>query len=188
MKSGASWVEERKALSEITFFFFKPCCGLTGKQLNTTQPFAVYIFIYAQNKGTKQFLTTQQQMSSQSLSTVCSPPLFFCCWWWWVFFFPTYCHVAWNISLASLGQLFCFCPLCPCWQESTRSWETEVSLAPYSTAEQQLKHQCVINMVFQLEPEHSIVPHTIRKIISLPPESGTKPHLPKTPVLSTCLE
>jgi len=57
------------------------------------------------------------------------------------------------------------CPSSPPHLESSvRSWETETPLAPYSTAQQQLNHQHVINMLFLLlKPKHTIVPATIKK-------------------------
>lgn len=40
----------------------------------------------------------------------------------------------------------------PYWQDSMRSTETETPLAMRSTAQQQLKHQCIINTVLFLKP------------------------------------
>ena len=55
------------------------------------------------------------------------------------------------------------CPLSPHhWQGSMRSWETERSLALCSTAQQQLKHWCVISIGFLLKPKHSIIPDTMK--------------------------
>jgi len=75
----------------------------------------------------------------------------------------------WNIPLTSSGQLSWFCPP-PCaalslphWQDSMRSWETEMSLAFYCTAQQQLKHWCVINSVFLLKLKHSITSNTMKE-------------------------
>ena len=49
-----------------------------------------------------------------------------------------------------------FCPRsCPHWQDSTRNWKTETFLALCSTAQQQLKHCCVIKIVFLTKPKHS---------------------------------
>lgn len=66
--------------------------------------------------------------------------------------FLTWCHTVQNTPLVSISQLSWFCPsnsscpLCsPRWQDSIRRWETEMSLAPYSPAQQQLKHRYVIN-------------------------------------------
>lgn len=66
--------------------------------------------------------------------------------------FFAWCHMVWN----DLGQLSWFWPFpnpcaisaLPRWQDGTRSWETEISLATCSTAQQQLKHQFVINIIF----------------------------------------
>jgi len=56
-------------------------------------------------------------------------------------------------------------------QDSTRSWETEMSLALCSTAQQWQKHWCVTNIVFLLKPQHSIIPDTMKKISLVPAES-----------------
>ena len=61
----------------------------------------------------------------------------------------------------------------PNWQSSKRSCKTEMSLALCSTAEQQLKHQFVISVVFLSEPKQSITPDTVQKI-TVPAETRTK--------------
>ena len=53
-----------------------------------------------------------------------------------------------------------FCPPAPLTDRTVQ--EVGTSLALYSTAQQQLKHRCVINIIFLPEPKCSIVPDTIR--------------------------
>jgi len=38
-----------------------------------------------------------------------------------------------------------------------------MALALYSTAQQQLKHWCIINIAFLLQPKHSIIPGTMKE-------------------------
>jgi len=64
------------------------------------------------------------------------------------------------------------CPQSPHWQGSARSWDTEISFALCSTAQQQLKHQCAINIVFLLKPKLSIIPDTMKKIDSVQLKPG----------------
>ena len=68
----------------------------------------------------------------------------------------------WPIRSAFPSQLLV--PSQPNWQNSTRSWRTEKSLAPYSTSQQQLKHWCIINIIFLLKTKHSIIPDSMKKI------------------------
>ena len=42
-----------------------------------------------------------------------------------------------------------------------------------STAQQQLKHQCIINIMLILNPKHSTIPATRKKINSVPAENKT---------------
>jgi len=140
----------------------------------------------------KQLLTTYQLMSSWFISSSSSQRqlpsyshaflcVFFLCLFVCLFVF-TWWHMAWNILLDSFGQLSWLqllsgcpgslsppnssCPLSsPHWQDSRRSWGTEISLTLYSTAQQQLKHWCVINVVFLLKPKCSIISDIMKKKI-----------------------
>lgn len=88
------------------------------------------------------------------------------------------CHKVWNIPLPCLGWLSWCCPLgilChPYWQDSMRSTEMETPLALCSTAQQQLKHQCIINTVVLPKPNYSIISDNIKKIISVSAETRTE--------------
>ena len=54
-----------------------------------------------------------------------------------------------NSAALVLSPPSSLCSLSPFhWQDNTRSWETETSLALYSISQQQLKYWCVINIVF----------------------------------------
>ncbi|KAK4829726.1 hypothetical protein QYF61_006187 [Mycteria americana] len=53
-----------------------------------------------------------------------------------------------------------------------RAQEAEKSLTS-----QQLKHQCVINIILILNPKHSTTPATRKKINSIPAETRTRPYL-----------
>lgn len=44
----------------------------------------------------------------------------------------------------------------------------------YSTAQQQLKHWCVINIFFLPKPKHNIISDTTKKTSSVPPETRTQ--------------
>lgn len=85
----------------------------------------------------------------------------------------TWHSAVWNIPLASLGQLFLIVLppgfLCTC---SLAEHGTLISpwLRAHS-AQQQLKHQCVNNIILILNPKHSTVPAT-KKII--PDETRTQ--------------
>jgi len=94
--------------------------------------------------------------------------------------FSTWCHVVQNISLASLCQLSWFCHLpvpcafqAPSWQDSIRRWITEYSMTPYSTSQQQLKHQCIMKILFLLKPQHSTTLDTMKKINCVSAETRT---------------
>jgi len=72
----------------------------------------------------------------------------------------TWCHMTWNIPLSSLSQLSSFCSLPAPW---ALCWEWPwLCTALFS---RNYKHQCVISIVFLLEPKHSILPDTLKKII-----------------------
>lgn len=58
------------------------------------------------------------------------------------------------------------CPLSPSHWQDRRSWETEATLTAYRTAGQQLKLQCVTNIVFLLRSKHSIMPDTMKRKLS----------------------
>lgn len=62
----------------------------------------------------------------------------------------------------------------PYWQDSMRSTETETPLAMRSTAQQQLKHQCIINTVLFLKPNYSIISDNMKKISSVSNEPRTE--------------
>jgi len=79
----------------------------------------------------------------------------------------------------SLGQLSWWCstpcqlllhPQPACWwgEEHKRPWLRA------STAQQQLKHPCLINAVFHTDPKHSPILATVKKISSIPAKTGTK--------------
>lgn len=52
-------------------------------------------------------------------------------------------------------------------------WETEMSLVLYSTAQQHLKYQCVIDTVILLNPKHGAIQAIMKKIYSVPDETRT---------------
>ena len=62
----------------------------------------------------------------------------------------------------------------PCWHVSMRIWKTKMTLPLWWTAQQQLKHPCVITIVFLLKPKYRIIPDTMRKINSVSAEIRTK--------------
>ena len=75
-------------------------------------------------------------------------------------------------------------PACPL------AWQREKLKSPglsVSTALQQLKHQCGINIILVLIPKHSTVPATRRKTNSILAESRT-PSLIQTTLTSCCFE
>ena len=57
-----------------------------------------------------------------------------------------------------------------------RAWETEKSL---SATQQQLNHERVINSILTLNPKHSTVPATKKKINSIPAKTRTREKLKK---------
>ena len=98
----------------------------------------------------------------------CPPPSFFfpqLIYWAWR-------HMVWNSPLASLGQLSWLCPL-PASCASGRAWNAKKSLASINITQQQLKHQCVINIILMLNPKHSTIPATKKKINSIPAKTST---------------
>lgn len=83
-----------------------------------------------------------------------------------------WCHMVWTIPLTSSGQLSWFCPIpAPCVPQppSQRRWKTKMSLALYSTTQQQ-QHQSTIHVIFLLKP---IIPETMKKMNSVPGETRT---------------
>jgi len=130
--------------------------------------------ICIQNKWcVKQLLATCWPMPSQSPSSCCPfqpTPLSFI-----VFLhlksygmeYP-FGQVSW--ALLDLFPPSSLCPQSPCWKGSMQSWQTETSLALYSAAQQQLKLQCVINLVFS-QSQKIITPDTMKKISSVPAET-----------------
>ena len=95
--------------------------------------------------------------------------------------------------MATLGHLPRFCPLpSPCAPQplaGRAGREAEMSLALCSAAQQQLKHCCLINSVFLLQPKYSIIPDTAVQIISVPAETRTElqEELGKPPVAHSLL-
>ena len=91
--------------------------------------------------------------------------------------------MGWNTPLASLGQLPWVCPLpapaappaCPLAGQSKKLENPWLSV---STALQQLKHQCDINIILILNPKHSTLPATRRKINSILAEARTVWNIP----------
>ena len=100
---------------------------------------------------------------------------------WFYSFFFTWFHMVWNVSLASLGKLPWLCPLpatclppAPCAGRTVqKAEEMETSLPLHSTAQQLLKHWCVINTVFLLKLKRSIVPDTMKKVKPVSVETRT---------------
>ena len=86
--------------------------------------------------------------------------------------------MVWNIPLASLGQLSWLCPLpASCAPPaSSLKGQYEKLKSPWlsvSTAQQQLKRQCVISILLILNPKHSTTPATRIKINAIPAETRT---------------
>lgn len=61
-----------------------------------------------------------------------------------------------------------------------RAWDTERSLIRVSTSKKQLKHRCVINLIFILNPRGNSISTTRKKINSTPAESRTPAFSGKT--------
>lgn len=112
----------------------------------------------------KQSLTTSRLMPIQSPSNGC--------------FGKTWRYMVWNISLVSGGQLSPLCPLPAPWpppayslwgaeQEQRRPWRCT------STAQEQLKHCCVINTGLVADLQHSTVRAAVKKMNSLPAKPST---------------
>ena len=116
-----------------------------------------------------QLLTTQRPMLSKSLSSSCpaanSPS-------------ATAQHEQYEIPLwpvwvsspDSVLYLFLVHP----WKGSTRSWNV---LDGESSAQEQLKYWCVINIILILNPKYSTIPATGKKINFIPAETRTVPYL-----------
>lgn len=77
--------------------------------------------------------------------------------------------------LAGLRQLSLFCPLpasCahPTFPLAGQNEKQENPWLCVSIALQQRKHGCIINIIFLLNPNHSTIPATTKKINSIPAE------------------
>lgn len=121
-----------------------------------------------------EFLTTYWLMPSQSLCsaslplpTLCSSTLLAP-----VIKYGIYLWPVWVGCPDSVPSLSILC--LPYWQDSMRSTETETPLAMHSTAQQQLKHQCIINTVLFLKPNYSIISDNMKKISSVSNETRTE--------------
>lgn len=81
-----------------------------------------------------------------------------------VFFLGVKCNgiPLWPVEVSCSGSAHpnTLCPSAPhnCTQNSTESWNV---LALYSTTQQQLTHRCVVNIVFPLKPEYTVIPGTM---------------------------
>lgn len=121
--------------------------------------------IYLQNKWcAKQLLTTCPLMPSQSPSSSCPWPAPHRC---KVFF--TLCHILRNIPLACWLSWFYSLPASCAPSATLAGWlegQYKKLKNPWlcaATAQQQLKHRCVISIVFLPQPKHSIVRDTVKK-------------------------
>lgn len=133
-----------------------------GKENNSFDNYLYMYYAYIQNEWhTTQLLTTCQRMPSQSSSNDGSSSQLPTT----VKFFFTWCPMVWTIPLASLSCRLCPLPknCAPHCQSSTRSWETEKSLALYRIAQQQRKRQYIISTGFLFKPKHSIIPETVKE-------------------------
>lgn len=54
-----------------------------------------------------------------------------------------------------------------CYEKLKSSW------LKVSTAKQQLRHQCIINVILKLNPKHSTMPATRKKITFIPAQNRT---------------
>lgn len=82
--------------------------------------------------------------------------------------------MVWNIPLASLGQLpwyFSLPATCALhWQDTKRS-RNILGCMYVSTAQQELKPRCEINIILILNPKHSTTPGTRKEMSSTPVKS-----------------
>lgn len=131
----------------------------------------VYIYVYIYRTINAHHLLTN---ASQFTSSDCPPvptgnsPCFYS-------FFSTLFHMVWNVSLASLGQLpsnLSTSSTVAC-RMVQKAEKIEMSLALYSTAQQQLGYWCVINTVFLLKLKHSIIPDTMKNVNTVSDETRT---------------
>lgn len=92
---------------------------------------------------------------------------------------PQFCcalhHMVWDIPLAGLRQLSLFCtlPASCAFLTFPLAEQNEKQENPWlfvSTALHQWKHGCVIKIIFLLNPRHTIIPATTKKINSIPAE------------------
>ena len=93
------------------------------------------------------------------------------------FMYWTWCHMARNIALASLGQLSWLCPLpTSCAPPAFLLAGHEKLKNPWlglNATGDNWKHQCVINILLILNPKHSTIPATRKKINSVLAETRT---------------
>jgi len=95
------------------------------------------------------------------------------------FMCSAWCHMVWNIPLASWRQLSWLWPL-PAACASAASplaGQCEKLRSPWlsvSTAQQHLNHQCVINIILIPNPKQSTISATRKKINSIPAETRTE--------------
>lgn len=169
----------------------KDCCGLTQQQLSTTQLLAhsptvgqvgrtgeklnlvgwhtwfnwtgkkgkviiIMIKEYINKWCTVQLLATHWRPQVASIAShKPTPPTF-------IVQHNVTWYGIWDIHLARLGQLSCCCPLpAPCWQGTMRSWNI---LELCVITAQQLKHWCIISVISILNPKHSNIPATRKKV------------------------
>jgi len=126
----------------------------------------ILMTIMQDKRCTAQLLTTHNQCPDSSRAVAAYPansPHFY-------IFFSYHVIIVWNILSASLGQMSPTSSLClqpPHWKDNTRSWKTEMSLSLCSTAQEQLKHWSVMNLVFLLKTKHSIISETTKQKTTL---------------------
>ena len=99
-----------------------------------------------------------------------SPPLpssnlRFSCWAWR--------HMVWDIPLVIWGQLCCLCPLTtsygpPAYVLAVEGGKQKRPWLCVNTAQQELKHVCIMRTVFSTNPKHSPISVTTKKINSFP--------------------
>ena len=78
-----------------------------------------------------------------------------------------------RFPLASLAALVLSCPSSFCTLAVRLLWEGEASLSLFIAVQPQLKHLCIISIAFLPQPKYNIIPATMKKINSVPPEIST---------------